>query len=167
VDDRYLRYVVRRLSGFANVWWSMANEFDLMRSKSEQDWERLAAVVAGNDPAGHLRGIHNCHMFYDNTHQWVTHSSLHRVDRYRTTENVEEWRERWGKPVVVDECCYEGNLERPWGNISGQELTPTLLEAQPASSAPRPPRSGVSEPRSAAKAALGADAGPRARLGAI
>ena len=32
-DDRYLRYVVARLSAYRNVWWSMANEFDMMESK--------------------------------------------------------------------------------------------------------------------------------------
>lgn len=44
VDERYLRYVVRRLSAFSNVWWSMANEYDLLWSKEEADWERLAAA---------------------------------------------------------------------------------------------------------------------------
>ncbi|NKF32417.1 DUF5060 domain-containing protein, partial [Pseudomonas sp. BGM005] len=29
-DDRYITYVVRRLSAFPNVWWSMANEYDLL-----------------------------------------------------------------------------------------------------------------------------------------
>ena len=30
VDDRYLKYVVARLSAYRNVWWSLANEFDFM-----------------------------------------------------------------------------------------------------------------------------------------
>lgn len=29
-DERYLRYVIARLSAFHNVWWSMANEYDLI-----------------------------------------------------------------------------------------------------------------------------------------
>ena len=36
-DDRYLKYAVARLSAFQNVWWSLANEWDLMRAKSEQN----------------------------------------------------------------------------------------------------------------------------------
>jgi len=28
-DDRYLRYCVARLAAYRNVWWSMANEFDI------------------------------------------------------------------------------------------------------------------------------------------
>ena len=35
VDERYLRYVVRRLAAYANVWWSMANEYDLLWAKTE------------------------------------------------------------------------------------------------------------------------------------
>ncbi|MCA9896455.1 MAG: DUF5060 domain-containing protein, partial [Anaerolineae bacterium] len=38
-DDRYLRYVVARLAAYRNVWWSMANEFDLMQAKNEADWD--------------------------------------------------------------------------------------------------------------------------------
>ncbi len=30
VDDRYLRYVIARFSAYRNVWWSLANEFDLL-----------------------------------------------------------------------------------------------------------------------------------------
>ena len=50
VDDRFLRYVVRRLAAYANVWWSMANEYDLLWSKTEEDWERLAAIVERGGP---------------------------------------------------------------------------------------------------------------------
>ena len=32
-DDRYLKYIVARLSAYRNVWWSMANEFDFMKEK--------------------------------------------------------------------------------------------------------------------------------------
>ncbi|WP_442921899.1 hypothetical protein [Microbacterium sp. CH12i] len=60
-----MRYVVRRLSGFSNVWWSMANEYDLLWSKDTADWERLAAVVGEEDAFGHLNSIHNCRPFYD------------------------------------------------------------------------------------------------------
>ena len=34
VDDRYLRYVVARLAAFRNVWWSVANEWDLVKGKN-------------------------------------------------------------------------------------------------------------------------------------
>ena len=33
-DEHYLRYAVARLAAFSNVWWSMANEWDLIACKS-------------------------------------------------------------------------------------------------------------------------------------
>ena len=50
-DDRLTRYAVRRLSALSNVWWSMANEYDLVEAKSEADWERLAGIVGRRGPA--------------------------------------------------------------------------------------------------------------------
>ncbi|GAA2934195.1 DUF5605 domain-containing protein [Microbacterium luteolum] len=128
VDERYLRYVVRRLSGFANVWWSMANEYDLLWAKDTADWERLAAVVGEEDAFGHLNSIHNCRPFYDYSAPWITHVSVQRVDVYRTAENTDEWRERWGKPVVIDECAYEGDIDQGWGNITGEEMVRRFWE---------------------------------------
>lgn len=128
VDERYLRYVVRRLSGYANVWWSMANEYDLLWSKDLDDWERLAAVVAEEDAFAHLISIHNCRPVYDYSRPWITHVSIQRVDVYRTAENTDQWREQWGKPVVIDECAYEGDIDQGWGNITGEEMTRRFWE---------------------------------------
>ncbi|MFD1718046.1 DUF5605 domain-containing protein [Georgenia deserti] len=122
VDDRYLRYVVRRLAAYPNVWWAMANEYDLVWSKSEADWERLAAIVVEEDPHGHLRSIHNCRPFYDHGRDWITHVSAQRQDVYRTAEYTDSWRERWGKPVVIDEVGYEGDIDHGWGNLTAEEL---------------------------------------------
>jgi hypothetical protein len=117
-DDRYLRYLVARLAAYRNVWWSMANEYDLMKNKEMSDWDRFFRVVQESDPYQHLRSIHNCRPFYDHNKPWVTHASVQHSD----LERVREWRESYRKPVVVDECCYEGNIERAWGNISAQEM---------------------------------------------
>ena len=121
-DDRYVQYLVRRLGAHRSVWWSIANEYDLLLSKTTADWERLAGVVRKNDHVGHLTSIHNCLDFYDHTRPWITHCSVQRIDAYRTSENTGEWREKYAKPVVIDECGYEGDLDQGWGNISGQEL---------------------------------------------
>ncbi|SDQ31127.1 DUF5605 domain-containing protein [Microbacterium sp. cf332] len=128
VDERYLRYVVRRLSGYANVWWSMANEYDLLWSKDLDDWERLAAIVGQEDAFGHLNSIHNCRPVYDYGKPWITHVSIQRVDVYRTAENTDQWRDQWGKPVVIDECAYEGDIDQGWGNITGEEMTRRFWE---------------------------------------
>jgi hypothetical protein len=100
----------------------MANEYDLVWSKTTDDWERLAALVAAEDPYGHLLSIHNGAQLYDYSRPWITHSSIQRIDIYRTAENTDAWRTRWGKPVVIDECAYEGDIEHGWGNITAEEM---------------------------------------------
>jgi hypothetical protein len=117
-DDRYLRYIVARLAAYRDVWWSMANEYDLMPNKSIADWDRFFRIVQESDPYGHLRSIHNCRAFYDHSQPWVTHQSIQRRD----LEQTRVWREQARKPVVVDECCYEGNIWQGWGNITAQEM---------------------------------------------
>jgi hypothetical protein len=117
-DDRTLRYLVARLAAYRNVWWSMANEYDLMKDKTMADWDRFFRIVQENDPYQHPRSIHNCRRFYDHGKPWVTHCSVQSSDLAR----AQEWREAYGKPVVYDECCYEGNIEFPWGNIPAREL---------------------------------------------
>jgi hypothetical protein len=123
-DDRYLRYVVARLAAYRNIWWSMANEFDLMDDKQMADWDRFFQVVQASDPYQHLRSIHNCRGFYDHSKPWVTHQSIQHRDLTLTTT----WREQAKKPVVVDECCYEGNIPMAWGNISAQEMVHRFWE---------------------------------------
>ncbi|WP_123039621.1 DUF5605 domain-containing protein [Cohnella candidum] len=127
-DDRYLRYIVARLSAYRNVWWSLANEYDLMWSKEEDDWERFAAIVTENDPVGHLISNHNCFAFYDFSKPWVTHCSIQRIDVYKTSEFTKEWRDKWKKPIVIDECAYEGDIDQGWGNITGEEMTRRFWE---------------------------------------
>ena len=81
-DDRYLRYVVARLAAFRNVWWSMANEYDLMKNKTMADWDRFFRIVQETDPYHHLhRSIHNGPNFYDHSKPWVTHVSACKVQR--------------------------------------------------------------------------------------
>ena len=117
-DDRYLAYVVARLSAFANVWWSMANEYDFMNNKSLADWNRMIEVVATTDSHGHLLSVHNGFAPFDYHHPRLTHVSIQRP----YTERCTDWRKAFGKPVSVDECRYEGDIGESWGNISGREL---------------------------------------------
>ncbi|WP_419872597.1 DUF5605 domain-containing protein [Candidatus Pristimantibacillus sp. PTI5] len=127
-DDNYLRYAAARLSAFRNIWWSLANEFDLMQDKSMQDWDRFFRIIQENDPYQHLRSIHNWHHpgihyrsnlhWYDHGKPWVTHASIQHHDLHFVTE----WRELYKKPVVIDECRYEGDLNHGWGNITGEGM---------------------------------------------
>ena len=121
-DLLYARYVVRRLAAFRNVWWSLANEYDFMPAKTVDDWEAIAAAVTGEDHARHLTSIHNGFVVYDHRRAWSTHASIQKNDTERTSTNVDRWREQFGKPVVVDEIGYEGDLAWGWGNLTGHEL---------------------------------------------
>ena len=115
----YLDYLLRRLSAFPNIWWSLANEYDLnMTHKSLADWEEIEEFVAANDPFHHLLSNHNCMCFWDHTRKNITHASL----QTKGLSEIPRWIREYKKPVVIDECCYEGNLPHFWGSISGQEM---------------------------------------------
>lgn len=118
-DDSYLRYAVARLSAYRNVWWSLANEYDLIKAKTPSDWDRFFRIVVASDPSSHLRSIHYSRVLYDYSKYWVTHASLQNYD----FDKAAEWRTAWGKPIIYDEIQYEGNISRRWGNLSPEEMT--------------------------------------------
>lgn len=114
----YLRYLVARLAAFRNVWWSFANEYDFLDWPMEH-WDEYFQFVRDKDPYNHLRGIHNGGEWYDHTKQWVTHASIQ-------TSNMAagiRYREQFQKPIIYDECKYEGNIPHDWGNISAEQMT--------------------------------------------
>jgi len=115
----YLDYLLRRFAAYPNMWWSLSNEYDLCRAKSLEEWECFGTFLAENDPYHHLIGNHNCLPFYDHSKPFITHASIQR----RAVSRVSEFMKKWGKPVCIDECAYEGNLLESWGNISGMEMT--------------------------------------------
>src|ERR1035441_2250542 len=119
VDDFYLRYVIARLSAFRNVWWSIANEYDLVKSKTMSDWDRFFRIVQAEDPYSHLRSIHHSRVIYDHSKPWCTHASLQSYDFEKSAER----RAAWNKPIIYDEIQYEGDVDRRWGNLSAEEMT--------------------------------------------
>ncbi len=127
-DHLYWSYVLARFSAYHNVWWSLANEYDLFEHKEIEDWEGYAKLICEKDPYRHLRSIHNCRPFYDHNRPWVTHCSIQRQDLYKSAELVNEWREKYRKPIVLDEIAYEGNIQHGWGNISGEEMVRRFWE---------------------------------------
>lgn len=126
-DDRYLRYCIARLSAFRNVWWSLANEYDFMTdrpvghrgNKQWEDWDRFFAILQKEDPHQRLRGIHNGSRWYDHTQPWVTHASLQTSDM----NGGVRFRAQYRKPVIYDECKYEGDVPQGWGNLTAREMT--------------------------------------------
>jgi Domain of unknown function (DUF5060)/Protein of unknown function (DUF4038)/Domain of unknown function (DUF5605) len=123
-EDRYLRYVVARLAAYRNVWWSISNEYDFVRTKTDADWTRFFQVVQKSDPYGRLRSIHNGFKLYDNTKPWVTHASIQNGAAVQDPTTAQIYRDVWNKPVVYDEVKYEGRPDfgSRWGRLSGQEM---------------------------------------------
>ena len=122
---RYLRYVIARLAAYRNVWWSMANEYEFLpRPWTRETWDRLFQLVEKTDPYGHLRSIHNgdtsrdLPRAYDWSKPWVTHVCI----QHPEVKMARDWRRKYGKPVIDDECEYEGDIKWPWGNLSAREM---------------------------------------------
>ena len=117
-DNMYINYIIARFAAFKNVWWSMANEYDFMQDKKLGDWDYYIEQFGTKDPFHHLIGIHNGVRFYDHTNPYITHASIQNEDTYR----ARELRMKYKKPVVFDECRYEGNIPWSWGNLTAQTL---------------------------------------------
>lgn len=113
----YLTYCVNRLSAYKNIWWSLANEYDMVPGKTEADWDAFAERVIMLDGVRHPLSIHNCCQPYPNR-DWMSHCSI-QTNLCRQTL-VLGWE--YGKPVFIDECGYEGNIEFNWGNLSAFEM---------------------------------------------
>ena len=124
-DDAYIRYVAARFSAFRNVWWTMANEYDLFDpgmtpGQKVKDWDRMFRVLQSSDPYSHLRGIHNIGTWYDHSKPWITHVIIQDGSGH-PARRLPDARVRYKKPLVVDEYGYEGNNGQGWGNLSAEE----------------------------------------------
>lgn len=118
----YLRHVVARLGAYRNIWWSMANEYDFVRTKTEADWDRYFQIVRAADPFDHLRSIHNGKVIYDHNKPWVTHVSMQNGGAVVEPGRAQLYRDVYRKPIVYDEVEYEGNHNLRWARLSGREM---------------------------------------------
>jgi hypothetical protein len=124
-DDAYIQYVAARLSAYQNVWWTMANEYDLFDptmtpGQKTKDWDRMFQVLQKSDPYSHLRGIHNIVTWYDHSKPWITHAIIQDGTGH-PGRRLAGARLRYMKPTVVDEYGYEGDNGQDWGNLSAKE----------------------------------------------
>jgi len=117
-EDMYIDYIIARFATYKNVWWSMANEWDFMNAKKPGDWDYYVEQFAKKDKFHHLIGIHNGVKFYDHTNKYITHASIQSEDTWK----AKEFRMKYKKPVVFDECRYEGNIPWSWGDLTAQSL---------------------------------------------
>lgn len=119
----YVKYLTARLSSFSNVWWSLANEYDYVKDRTEKDWEELIQVVVASDPYKHLCSIHGSTATY--FPYWMnelTHTSIQDEAPVEDFGRASVVRNIYRKPIIFDEVCYEGNLESRWGRLSGPEM---------------------------------------------
>lgn len=130
-DKLYLQYIIARLGSYKNVWWALANEYDLLAlagQKSLSAWDTIGQTVQEEDPSNHLTSIHNFYdppqhkdtrkNWYDHTKPWITHVSVQTDNLYL----VPKWVQEYQKPVVIDECRYEGNIEFGWGDNTAEGM---------------------------------------------
>ncbi len=113
----YLSYCVNRLGAYKNIWWSLANEYDMVPGKTEEDWDAFGARIAQLDSARHLLSVHNCCQPYPDR-DWITHCSI----QSSLCRQTLTWGWEYQKPVFIDECGYEGDIEFTWGNLSAFEM---------------------------------------------
>lgn len=123
-DKTYLDYLLRRLAAYPNLWWSLANEYELT-NRSMEDWYKIEAFIAERDPYGHLLSCHNIFNVWDASRPRTTHASIQSKD----LSMLSTWQKRFGKPVMLDECAYEGDIEPFWGSITGAEMTRRFWKA--------------------------------------
>lgn len=123
MNEKYVRYMIARLSAYRNVWWSLANEWDIPRFKVEIDWEGIGGLLQNKDPHQRFRGIHNWYHdeshFYDHTRPWITHVSTQTYFFF----NAIKWRKKYQKPLLYDEMRYEGDVPSGWGSLTAKKMT--------------------------------------------
>lgn len=113
----YLEYCINRLSAYRNIWWSLANEYELLYSKSSQDWDTYGEILLNKDIYGHLRSVHNIFEPYPKK-RWLTHCSIQSME----INKIPIWQQEYELPVLIDECGYEGDLPYGWGSLTAFEM---------------------------------------------
>lgn len=121
-DERYVRYCAARWGAYAHVWWSMGNEYDAIKTKSMDDWDHLFQVLVAADPHDRLRSIHQINVYYDHRKPWITHASIQNGAAVLDDIRAAMHRDFALKPVVFDEVVYEGNSDKRWGQLTGEQM---------------------------------------------
>ncbi len=124
-DDMYIKYIIARFAAYKNVWWCMANEYDFMKEKTLNDWNHYIKLFAEEDKFHHLLSIHNGVKLFDYSNPLITHACIQSEDTYK----AKIYRQRYKKPIIFDECRYEGNIPWSWGNLTPQSMTEKFWRA--------------------------------------
>jgi hypothetical protein len=121
-DERYVRYCAARWGAYRHVWWSMGNEYDAIKTKAMDDWDHLFQVLVAADPHDRLRSIHQINVYYDHRKPWITHASIQNGAAVLDDIRAAMHRDFALKPVIFDEVVYEGNSDKRWGQLTGQQM---------------------------------------------
>jgi len=124
VNLQYIKYIIARLGSFKSIWWSVANEWDLVKYKTHDEWITLTKAVKAADPYHHLLSIHGSTAKY--IEYWLpefTHVSIQDEAPVMNWGSAAILRNVYDKPVIYDEVGYEGNLVSRWGRYSAEEMT--------------------------------------------
>lgn len=119
----YLRYIVARLAAHPNVWWSLANEYDIEMLTDKKnmriglqvrDWDVIGEFIKARDPSHHPISCHNITfgVIYPNR-PWMSHVSYQHPDTFTLMMQLQQ---QYQKPVIDDEYQYEGNTPDNWGS---------------------------------------------------
>lgn len=117
----YLDYLIARFAALPNIWWSLANEYDCMKAFQKEDWDCIDQYISEKDVYGHMLSCHHMIRHYDFAKDHITHCSIQ-----GDAAGVEKFMQRFHKPVLIDECGYEGNIVCHWGHLSGFEMVNRL-----------------------------------------
>lgn len=116
------RYVAARFGAYRNVWWSMANEYDLVKGRPAEHWTEWTDEVLRHDPYHHLISIHSyTAQYYSYWDDRYTHCSIQDQAPVEDFGRAIIARNILKKPVIYDEVCYEGDMTERWGWLSGEE----------------------------------------------
>ncbi|MFK7771661.1 MAG: DUF5060 domain-containing protein [Saprospiraceae bacterium] len=123
MDIRYIKYITARLSSFKNIWWSLANEWNFLKSKTPADWHTLIETVTAADPYGHLCSIHgSTASYFEYWKPEITHVSIQDEAPVQNPTAAATIGRIYKKPIVFDEVGYEGNITRRWGWLSPEKM---------------------------------------------
>lgn len=113
----YLEYCIARLAAYKNVWWSLANEYEMVGEKTMEDWDEYGEMLYAKDPYHHPVSIHNIVTLYPKR-RWMTHCSI----QSKKIDRIIFWKEEYQIPILIDECGYEGDLPFDWGSLTAEEM---------------------------------------------
>jgi hypothetical protein len=110
---RYVRYAVARLSGYQNVVWNIANEWERQFVLTGADVDALGSYLDQVDPHARLTSVHHYARFEFPDRSWVDMASIQHRGLPHDVNRVVVVNRAFGKPVLNEEYGYEADTINP------------------------------------------------------